>query len=62
MTPNLAPLTVEEIQEIQVSVVDKMIELNRKMRRDGKSKEAVEEISTLSKLSDKLSNYQEQIK
>jgi hypothetical protein len=58
MAVNLVPLTSEEIQEIQSSVVDKMIELNKEFRNGRRNKHIAEEISNLSKLSEKISNYQ----
>jgi hypothetical protein len=58
MTVNLVPLTTEEMNEIQSTVVDRMIELNREIREGKHPEQALQEISKLSKLSNKISNYQ----
>jgi len=58
MNVNLVPLTKEEIQEIQTSVVGKMIELNKELRQGKGDEQTANAITNLGKLSEKISNYQ----
>lgn len=58
MAVNLVPLTAEEMREIQTSVVGKMMELNQEIRRRGQCDDTAKEISTLCRISDKISKYQ----
>ena len=54
----LVPFTEEELAEVQVTVVGRMLELNRDMKAGKvRSSSATEEMERLSKVSDKVSKY-----
>lgn len=54
----LIPFTEEELTEVQVTIVDRMLELNRDVRNGKLSLEtAAQQMETLSRVSDKVSKY-----
>lgn len=54
----LIPFTDDELMEVHVTIVDRMLELNRDMKNGKLPHEtAVVEMETLSRVSDKVSKY-----
>lgn len=62
MATSLVPLTQAEMHELQGSMVDRMIELNRTLHNDKVDRRAtMRQISSLSRLHKKMMNYQTSI-
>lgn len=53
----MVPFTEEELTEVQVTIVDRMLELNRDIKNGKLCSEAAKEMETLSRVSDKVSKY-----
>lgn len=56
----LVPFTTEELEDVQLTLVDKMLELNRissSSTSDYERQEVTKEITRLGKVQSKVSNY-----
>ena len=59
MAVNLVPLSTDEVCELQGTVVDKMLELNKILRNGcDNPRDMKNDIAILSKLSKKIAKYQ----